>query len=149
MIDEADDDYTAYFRSSLALYNRGTFAGEEKVSLFKQLSLDCEAHCDWLDPVKQILRNLELADNPPVQLVTNAITNGVEQLDEMTTSIAKSSLLHKENTDLFTINPTFPGEARQEIQEQPEEIVEKVKSVPEEAIPELFETSLNPTAGIT
>ena len=113
----------------------------------------------------------------------------MEQFDEVNTGIAKSSLLHKENTDLSTIIPIFPGEVRQEIQVQLKENMEKINSVPEsslvaaknttkkevapavdvhdnpacedldplptemptlkETIPELLETNLYPTAGIT
>ena len=127
LIDKACDAWRAYSSASLAFYIQGTFAEEGEISgLFNQFSLEHATHYDWLEHVEQILRNLELADNPPVQQGINAITNWVKQLDEVTTSIAKFCRLHKENTELFTINPTFQEEAREEIQEQVKENVEKV-----------------------
>ena len=109
LIDEAEDEYTAYRQASLAVYLQGTFTEEDERNRFlNRLSLERVTHHGWLNRMKQIFRNLELAANPPIQLGTNAITNRVEQLDEVTTSIAKSSLLHKENTDLITINTNLP-----------------------------------------
>ena len=73
LINEVGEAWRNYFEASMTFNNQGTFAEEdERERLLNQLSLERATHRDWLDPVEQIFRNLELADNPPVQQGLNA-----------------------------------------------------------------------------
>ena len=73
LIDETGDAWRAYFEASMSFCSLGTFAEEdERTRLFDELFEERRDHRDWLDPVEQIFRNLELADNPPVQQGLNA-----------------------------------------------------------------------------
>ena len=68
LIDKAGDAWRTYYEASLTFINQGTFAEEgERERHSNQISLECATHCDWLDPVEQILKTMEMADDPPVQ----------------------------------------------------------------------------------
>jgi hypothetical protein len=79
---ETQDAWKSYYNAAMTLTNRGTFDEEaERIEARYQVAVqEHQAYHDWYDGMETVLDNLELANNPPVEVGLNAtqILHGID-----------------------------------------------------------------------